>query len=220
LRAARRDQARRGTERVMTIRLHRGDLPDDYRPGESVAIDTETLGLNPHRDRLCLVQLSRGDGEADLVQIGQGQTTAPNLVRLLLDPAVTKIFHFARFDLAILQKTFGLRVGPVYCTKIASRLTRTYTDRHGLKDLTRDLLGVEISKQQQTSDWGADRLSEAQLAYAASDVLYLHALRAKLDGLLEREGRAAIARACFEFLPTRAELDIVGWPDIDIFAHS
>jgi ribonuclease D len=204
----------------MTIRLHIGDLPDDFSPGESVAIDTETLGLNPHRDRLCLVQLSRGDGEADLVQIARGQTQAPNLVRLLTDPAVAKIFHFARFDLAILQKTFGRRVGPVYCTKIASRLTRTYTDRHGLKDLTRDLLGVEISKQQQSSDWGAEKLSEAQLAYAASDVLHLHALREKLDVLLAREGRAAIAGACFEFLPTRAELDLLGWPDADIFAHS
>ncbi len=204
----------------MTIRLHHGDLPGDYRPGESVAIDTETLGLNPHRDRLCLVQLSRGDGDADLVQIAQGQTQAPNLVRMLADPAVTKIFHFAQFDLAILQKTFGLRVGPVYCTKIASRLTRTYTDRHGLKDLTRDLIGVEISKQQQSSDWGAEKLSEAQLAYAASDVLHLHALREKLDMLLAREGRAAIAKSCFEFLPARAELDLIGWPDIDIFAHS
>jgi ribonuclease D len=204
----------------MTIRLHHGDLPGDYRPGENVAIDTETLGLNPHRDRLCLVQLSRGDGEADLVQIARGQTEAPNLVGMLVDPAVTKIFHFARFDLAILQKTFGQRVGPVYCTKIASRLTRTYTDRHGLKDLTRDLLGVEISKQQQTSDWGAEKLSEAQLAYAASDVLHLHALRAKLDGLLAREGRSEIARACFEFLPARAELDLLGWPETDIFAHS
>ncbi len=204
----------------MTIRLHHGDLPDDYRPGDSVAIDTETLGLNPHRDRLCLVQLSRGDGDADLIQIAQDQTNAPNLVRMLADPAVTKIFHFARFDLAILQKAFGLRVGPAYCTKIASRLTRTYTDRHGLKDLTRDLLGVEISKQQQTSDWGAEKLSDAQLAYAASDVLYLHALREKLNGLLAREGRAAVAKACFEFLPTRAELDLLGWPEADIFAHS
>jgi ribonuclease D len=204
----------------MTIRLHHGDLPDGYLTGESVAIDTETLGLNPHRDRLCLVQLSRGDGEADLVQIAKGQTTAPNLVRMLADPAVTKIFHFARFDLAILQKTFGLRVAPVYCTKIASRLTRTYTDRHGLKDLTRDLLGVEISKQQQTSDWGAEKLSEAQLAYAASDVLHLHALREKLDGLLAREGRSEIAGACFDFLPARAELDLIGWPEADIFAHS
>ena len=209
----------------MTIRLHQGDLPDNFQPGASIAIDTETLGLNPHRDRLCLVQLSRGDGEADLVQIAKEpdrtcQTSAPNLVRVLADPAVTKLFHFARFDLAILQKTFGLRVGPVYCTKIASRLTRTYTDRHGLKDLVRELLTVEISKQQQTSDWGAERLSEAQLAYAASDVLHLHALREKLDGLLAREGRTAIAQACFDFLPTRAELDLLGWPETDIFAHS
>jgi ribonuclease D len=204
----------------MTIRLHQRDLPDDYRPGASVAIDTETLGLNPHRDRLCLVQLSRGDGEADLVQIARGQTEAPNLVRMLGDSSVTKIFHFGRFDLAILQKTFGLRVAPVYCTKIASRLTRTYTDRHGLKDLVRELLGVEISKQQQTSDWGADRLSEAQLSYAASDVMHLHALRERLDALLAREGRSDIAQACFDFLPTRAELDLVGWPETDIFAHS
>lgn len=204
----------------MILRLHQGDLPEDYQPGASVAIDTETLGLNPHRDRLCLVQLSRGDGEADLVQIAKGQAAAPNLVRLLGDPAVTKIFHFARFDLAILQNSFGLRVAPVYCTKIASRLTRTYTDRHGLKDLLRDVLGVDISKQQQSSDWGAEKLSEAQLAYAASDVLHLHALRDRLDVLLAREGRDAIARACFEFLPTRAELDLAGWPETDIFAHS
>ncbi|HUO53929.1 MAG TPA: ribonuclease H-like domain-containing protein [Rhodoblastus sp.] len=204
----------------MTIRLHHGDLPDDHQPGPSVAIDTETLGLNPHRDRLCLVQISRGDGQADLIQIDRGQTAAPNLARMLADPAVLKIFHFARFDLAILQQTFGLRVAPVYCTKIASRLTRTYTDRHGLKDLVRDLLAVEISKQQQTSDWGAEKLSEAQLAYAASDVLYLHALREKLDSLLAREGRTAVAQACFEFLPTRAELDLAGWPETDIFAHS
>ena len=204
----------------MTIRFHHGDLPDDYRPGPSVAIDTETLGLNPHRDRLCLVQISRGDGQADLIQIDRGQTAAPNLARMLADPAVLKIFHFARFDLAILQQTFGLRIAPVYCTKIASRLTRTYTDRHGLKDLVRDLLAVEISKQQQTSDWGAEKLSEAQLAYAASDVLYLHALREKLDSLLAREGRTAVAQACFEFLPTRAELDLAGWPETDIFAHS
>jgi len=204
----------------MTIRLHQGDLPDNFQPGASIAIDTEALGLHPHRDRLCLAQLSRGDGEADLVQIARGQTSAPNLVRVLADPAVTKLFHFARFDLAILQTTFGLRVGPVYCTKIASRLTRTYTDRHGLKDLVRELLAVEISKQQQTSDWGAERLSEAQLAYAASDVLHLHALREKLDALLARESRTAIAQACFDFLPTRAELDLLGWPETDIFAHS
>lgn len=203
----------------MTIRLHRGDLPDDFRPGDSVAIDTETLGLNPHRDRLCLVQISTGDGDADLVQIAQGQTEAPNLTRLLVDSKVTKIFHFARFDLAILQKTFGVRVGPVYCTKIASKLTRTYTDRHGLKDLVRELLGVEISKQQQSSDWGAANLSEAQLAYAASDVLHLHALRHKLDVLLARESRDKIAQECFAFLPARAELDLLGWPETDIFAH-
>jgi ribonuclease D len=203
----------------MTIFLHRGDLPDDFRSGDSVAIDTETLGLNPNRDRLCLAQLSVGDGSAHLVQIAKGQTQAPNLTRLLTDPKVTKIFHFARFDLAILQKTFGQRVGPVYCTKIASKLTRTYTDRHGLKDLLRDLLGVDISKQQQSSDWGADSLTEAQLAYAASDVLYLHALREKLDSMLKRENRDAIARECFGFLPARAELDLLGWPEIDIFAH-
>ena len=203
----------------MTIRLHRGDLPEGYRAGAAVAIDTETLGLNPNRDRLCLVQLSTGDGEANLVQIGRGQTSAPNLVRVLTDPAVTKIFHFARFDLAILQKTFGVRTGPVYCTKIASKLTRTYTDRHGLKDLLRELLGVEISKQQQSSDWAAESLSEAQRAYAASDVLHLHALREKLDTMLAREGRAEIARECFGFLPARAELDLLGWPETDIFAH-
>ncbi len=203
----------------MTIRLHLGDLPDDFRPGDSVAIDTETLGLNPHRDRLCLVQISTGDGDADLVQIAQGQTEAPNLTRLLVDSNVTKIFHFARFDLAILQKTFGVRVGPVYCTKIASKLTRTYTDRHGLKDLVRELLGVEISKQQQSSDWGAANLSEAQLAYAASDVLHLHALRQKLDVMLARESRDKIAQECFAFLPARAELDLLGWPEADIFAH-
>ncbi len=203
----------------MNIRLHRGDLPDNFRSADSVAIDTETLGLNPHRDRLCLVQISTGDGDADLVQIAQGQTEAPNLARLLADPQVTKIFHFARFDLAILQKTFGLRATPVYCTKIASKLTRTYTDRHGLKDLVREMLGVDISKQQQSSDWGAANLSEAQLAYAASDVLHLHALRRKLDVMLAREGRDELARECFGFLPARAELDLAGWPETDIFAH-
>jgi len=203
----------------MTIFLHRGDLPEDFRPGDSIAIDTETLGLNPHRDRLCLVQLSTGDGSAHLVQVAKGQSQAPNLTRLLADAKVTKIFHFARFDLAILQKTFGFRASPVYCTKIASRMTRTYTDRHGLKDLLRDLLGVEISKQQQSSDWGADKLTEAQLAYAASDVLHLHALREKLDILLRRENRDKIARECFDFLPARAELDLLGWPETDIFAH-
>jgi ribonuclease D len=204
----------------MTIRLHKGDLPANFSTGLSIAVDTETLGLNLRRDRLCLVQISTGDGTADLVQIQQGQREAPNLVRILTDPAVTKIFHFARFDLAKLQEAFGLRVANVYCTKIASKLTRTYTDRHGLKDLVRELLGVDISKQQQSSDWGANDLSEAQLAYAASDVLYLHALRSRLDIMLARENRLDLARQCFAFLPARAELDLMGWPDIDIFAHS
>ncbi len=203
----------------MTIRLHRGDLPDNFAPGDSVAIDTETLGLNPHRDRLCVVQLSRGDGEADVVQIARGQTRAPNLERLLADPSVTKIFHFARFDVAVLLHTFGVAATPVYCTKIASKLTRTYTDRHGLKDLTRELIGVDLSKQQQSSDWAAETLSEAQLAYAASDVLHLHALRQRLDTMLAREGRTELAQACFEFLPTRAKLDLMGWPEQDIFSH-
>jgi ribonuclease D len=203
----------------MTIRLHRGDLPDDFLAGDSVAIDTETLGLNPHRDRLCVVQLSRGDGTADVVQIAAGQTAVPNLTRLLTDPAVTKIFHFARFDVAVLYKTFGVIAQPLYCTKIASKLVRTYTDRHGLKDLVRELLGVDLSKQQQSSDWAAETLSEAQLAYAASDVLHLHGLRRKLDIMLEREGRADLAADCFGFLPTRARLDLIGWPDHDIFSH-
>jgi len=203
----------------MTLRLHKGDLPDLYDPGASVAIDTETLGLNPHRDRLCLVQLSRGDGSADLVQIALGQARAPNLERLLADPAVLKLFHFARFDLAILAQTFGAVPQPVYCTKIASKLARTYTDRHGLKDLVRELLGFEISKQQQSSDWGAATLSEAQIAYAASDVLHLHELKARLDAMLAREGRASLARDCFAFLPARARLDLAGWADVDIFAH-
>ena len=204
----------------MTIRLHRGDLPDLSRYGGSVAIDTETMGLNPHRDRLCVVQLSSGDGTADVVQIPSGHVDAPNLSKLLADPAVTKIFHFARFDLAVLFHTFGVMPQPVYCTKIASRLTRTYTDRHGLKDIVRELLGVDLSKQQQSSDWGADSLSDAQVAYAASDVLHLHALREKLDAMLARAGREELARACFEFLPTRAKLDLGGWPGDDIFAHS
>ncbi len=203
----------------MTIRLHQGDLPDDFQPGDSVAIDTETLGLNPHRDRLCVVQLSRGDGTADVVQIAAGQTAAPNLTRLLADPAVTKIFHFARFDVAVLYKTFGVIAQPLYCTKIASKLVRTYTDRHGLKDLVRELLAVDLSKQQQSSDWAAETLSEAQLAYASSDVLHLHGLRRKLDVMLEREGRAELAASCFGFLPTRARLDLIGWPDQDIFSH-
>jgi ribonuclease D len=204
----------------MTIRLHRGDLPDLGRYTDSVAIDTETMGLNPHRDRLCVVQLSPGDGTADVVQIPQGHTDAPNLKKLLGHPKVTKIFHFARFDLAALFNALGVMPQPVYCTKIASRLTRTYTDRHGLKDLVRELLGVDLSKQQQSSDWGADALSEAQLAYAASDVLHLHALRTRLDAMLARENRTDLARACFDFLPSRARLDLGGWEDEDIFAHS
>jgi len=203
----------------MTIRLHRGDLPKDARFGAAVAIDTETLGLNPHRDRLCVVQLSAGDGAADVVQIAAGQKAAPNLQRLLADPDVVKIFHFARFDMAALFSAFSVMPGPVYCTKIASKLTRTYTDRHGLKDLARELLGVDMSKQQQSSDWGAEELSPAQLTYAASDVLHLHALREKLDAMLEREGRAGLAQSCFDFLPTRARLDLLGWHDNDIFAH-
>jgi ribonuclease D len=204
----------------MTIRLHKGDLPADLDLGPVVAIDTETLGLNPHRDRLCLVQLSSGDGNAELVQIPPGPVLAPNLGRLLADPAVTKLFHFARFDLAVLFHALGVMPGPVYCTKIASRLVRTYTDRHGLKDITRELLGIDLSKQQQSSDWGAETLSEAQLAYAASDVFHLHALKQKLDVLLEREGRADLAQACFTFLPARAKLDLAGWAETDIFAHS
>ena len=203
----------------MTIRHHRGDLPDTAHFGTSVAIDTETLGLVPHRDRLCVVQLSAGDGTADVVQIAAGQKTAPNLARLLADPGVTKLFHFARFDVAVLLNAFGVVTGPVYCTKIASKLARTYTDRHGLKDLSRELLGVDLSKQQQSSDWGADTLTEAQLAYAASDVLHLHALRAKLDIMLTREGRSGIAQQCFNFLPSRAKLDLMGWAENDIFAH-
>jgi ribonuclease D len=204
----------------MNIRLHRGDLPDLSRYTGAVAIDTETMGLDPHRDRLCVVQLSPGDGTADVVQIAAGAHAAPNLTRLLADPAHVKIFHFARFDLAALFKTFGVMATPVFCTKIASRLTRTYTDRHGLKDLVRELLGIDLSKQQQSSDWGSDSLSEAQLAYAASDVLHLHALKDKLDALLVREGRETIADACFRFLPERARLDLTGWAAEDIFAHS
>jgi ribonuclease D len=203
----------------MTIRLHQGDLPPEVAVSSIVAIDTETLGLNPHRDRLCLVQLSFGNGDAELVQIARGQTRAPNLERLLADPNILKLFHFARFDLAILAKTFGIMPAPVYCTKIASKLTRTYTDRHGLKDLVRELVGVEISKQQQSSDWGATTLTDAQQAYAASDVLYLHQLRERLDVMLEREGRTDLARACFDFLPARAQLDLSGWPETDIFSH-
>jgi len=204
----------------MTIRLHRGDLPDLSRYTDSVAIDTETMGLHPHRDRLCVVQLSNGDGSADVVQIPKDHAGAPNLKALLADAGITKIFHFARFDLAALYNAFGVMAQPIYCTKIASRLCRTYTDRHGLKDLVRELLNVDLSKQQQSSDWGAQALSEAQLAYAASDVLHLHGLRERLDVMLGREGRTALARACFDFLPTRAKLDLDGWETEDIFAHS
>jgi ribonuclease D len=204
----------------MTIRLHRGDLPDLSRFKGAVAIDTETMGLNPHRDRLCVVQLSSGDGSADVVQIPAGPINAPNLKTLLADPAITKIFHFARFDIAVLYHSLGVMPQPIYCTKIASRLSRTYTDRHGLKDLVSEVLNVNLSKQQQSSDWGADALSEAQVAYAASDVLHLHALREQLDAMLARAGRADLAAACFAFLPTRAKLDLLGWGEEDIFAHS
>ena len=203
----------------MAITLHRGDLPADLSFGPTVAIDTETMGLNPHRDRLCLVQLSAGDGNAHLVQMPRGPYKAPHLAALLADPKVLKLFHFGRFDIAMLEHALGVRCEPVYCTKIAARLTRTFTDRFGLKDLYKELLGVDLSKQQQTSDWGADALSEEQLTYAASDVLYLHALKAKLDALLQREGRTELAAAAFQFLPTRARLDVAGWPDVDIFEH-
>ena len=203
----------------MTLHTHMHDLPDGLDLGPEVAIDCETMGLNPIRDRLCLVQLSAGDGDAHLVQIAQGQTMAPNLVRLLADPQVLKLFHFGRFDIAAMAHAFGVVTAPVYCTKIASKLVRTYTDRHGLKYLLSELVGVDISKQQQTSDWGAPELSAAQQEYAASDVLYLHRLRAALDARLEREGRTALAQKCFEFLPTRAALDLAGWPETDIFAH-
>ncbi|MDV7145119.1 ribonuclease D [Tropicimonas sp. TH_r6] len=203
----------------MAIHLHQNDLPDDLDLGSIVAIDCETMGLNPHRDRLCLVQLSAGDGDAHLVQIGLGQTDAPNLAAMLTDPAVLKLFHFGRFDIAALFHSFGALAAPVYCTKIASKLIRTYTDRHGLRNLCQELIDVDISKQQQSSDWGAEKLTTAQQEYAASDVLYLHRLRAELDRRLAREGRSDIAQACFDFLPTRARLDLAGWPEIDIFAH-
>jgi ribonuclease D len=204
----------------MTIRLHRGDLPDLGRYRDTIAIDTETMGLDHHRDRLCVVQLSPGDGSADVVQIPRGGSEAPNLQKLLANPGVMKIFHFARFDLGVLQQTFRIMATPVYCTKIASRLVRTYTDKHGLKDLTRDLLGIEVSKQQQLTDWGAAELTDAQIAYAASDVLHLHALKEKLDAMLAREGRDELAGACFRFLPDRVRLDLAGWGTEDIFAHS
>ncbi|KPP86494.1 MAG: ribonuclease D [Rhodobacteraceae bacterium HLUCCO07] len=204
----------------MANHLYKGDLPDGLDLGPIVAIDCETMGLNPHRDRLCLVQMSAGDGEAHLVQIMKGQTQAPNLTAMLADPDVLKMFHFGRFDIAVLLHAFGVMTAPVYCTKIASKLVRTYTDRHGLKFLLQEMLGVDISKQQQMSDWGAEDLSEAQLDYAASDVLYLHALRDKLEERLAREGRSEIAQACFRFLPIRAQLDLAGWPETDIFAHT
>ena len=203
----------------MSIHLHRGDLPTEINFPGVVAIDTETMGLNPHRDRLCLVQLSAGDGVCHLVQFAPAQYEAPRLRALLTDPTVLKLFHFGRFDIAVLRHYLGVLAAPVYCTKIASKLVRTFTDRHGLKDLCKDLLGVELSKQQQSSDWGAAELTDEQLRYAASDVLHLHALRAKLDPMLAREGRGAIAAASFEYLPTRALLDLAGWPEEDIFAH-
>lgn len=204
----------------MTIHFHENDLPEDALATGPIAVDTETLGLNPHRDRLCLVQLSTGDGDAHLVRLRPGAYEAPNLRAVLADPRRLKIFHFARFDLAVIEQYLQVVAAPVFCTKIASRLVRTYTDRHGLKDLAKELIGVDLSKQQQSSDWGAEQINEAQRAYAASDVLYLHALKAELDGRLAREGRTAIAQACFDFLPYRARLDLVGWPEIDIFAHS
>ena len=204
----------------MAIHLHRNDLPDGLDLGPVVAIDTETMGLDPRRDRLCVVQLSDGDGNAHLIQIARGQTRAPNLERLLADPAVLKLFHFGRFDIAALKRAFGVTTAPVWCTKIASKLIRTFTDRHGLKYLLADLVGVDVSKQQQTSDWGSETLSEAQKEYAASDVLYLHQLKAELEPRLAREGRLDLAERCFAFLPTRAEMDLLGWDDAnDIFTH-
>jgi len=204
---------------LKSIELHRGDLPSGLDLGPTVAVDTETMGLDPNRDRLCLVQLSAGDGVCHIVQFLQDSYDAPNLAALLGDAACTKIFHFARFDIAMIQRYMGVLTGPVFCTKIASRLTRTYTDRHGLKDLCKELLSVEISKQQQSSDWGAAELSQDQLQYAASDVLYLHALKDRLSEMLEREGRMGLAEACFRFLPARALLDLAGWAAEDIFAH-
>jgi ribonuclease D len=205
----------------MTIRFHKNDLPDlSNYDVDAVAIDTETLGLNPHRDRLCVVQISPGDGSADVIQIAQGQRKAPNLAAILRNRKITKLFHYGRFDIAVLYHAFGIMAEPVFCTKIASRLTRTYTDRHGLKDLCSELIGVSLSKVQQSSDWAAETLSPEQLEYAASDVLYLHQLRDKLTQRLARENRVKEAEACFRFLPTRAKLDLMGWPEADIFAHS
>ncbi len=203
----------------MAIKLHKGDLPADIDFGSSVAVDTETLGLNPHRDKLCLVQLSSGDGNAHLVQLDRSSYDAPNLKALFADPGVLKIFHFARFDVAVLKAYLQVDVTPVYCTKIASKLVRTYTDRHGLKELVREIVGVDLSKQQQSSDWGLPVLSDAQKQYAASDVLYLHELKIRLDQMLKREGRTELAGACFDFLGTRTALDLAGWPEQDIFAH-
>jgi ribonuclease D len=203
----------------MVNHVHQNDLPDGLGLGPIVAIDCETMGLQPHRDRLCLVQLSSGDGDAHLVKISQDQTTAPNLTRMLADPNVLKLFHFGRFDIAVMLHRFGVVTAPVYCTKIASKLVRTYTDRHGLKNLLQEMLSIDISKQQQSSDWGAEKLSKAQIDYAASDVLYLHQLKKKLDVMLTRESRMETANACYEFLPHRAALDLAGWPEIDIFSH-
>jgi len=203
----------------MKITLHKNDLPDGLDLGPIVAIDSETLGLNPYRDRLCLAQLSAGDGTAHMVQFAAGGFAAPNLKRLLTDPKVIKLFHYGRFDMAMFRRHLGVMTAPVYCTKIASKLVRTYTDRHGLKDLVKELLNVDMSKEQQSSDWGAPDLTEKQLAYAASDVTHLHRLKDALDGMLAREGRTALAKSCFDFLPTRVELDLAGWPDTDIFAH-
>lgn len=203
----------------MKIKLYQGDLPDGLDLGPLVAIDTETLGLNPHRDRLCLAQLSGGDGVCHAVQFAAGQYAAPNLKKLLADPGSTKLFHFARFDVAVFRQYLGVDTKPVYCTKIASKLVRTYTDKHGLKDLVRELLNVDLSKEQQSSDWGAKELTEKQLAYAANDVAYLHQLKTALDAMLAREGRTGLAKACFDFLPARAALDLAGWEDVDIFAH-
>jgi ribonuclease D len=204
----------------MTIRRHRGDLPDTSAYSGTIAVDTETMGLQHQRDRLCVVQLSPGDGSADVVQIAPGRPAAPNIVALLSDPSILKIFHFARFDLGAIYQAFGIMPSPIYCTKIASKLARTYTDKHGLKDLVKELLNIDLSKQQQLSDWGADDLSDAQVAYAASDVLHLHAVKAKLDAMLARERREDLAAACFGFLPDRVRLDLAGWDREDIFAHS
>ncbi len=203
----------------MAIKLYKGDLPAGLDFGKSVAVDTETLGLIPRRDKLCVVQLSSGDGNAHLVQLDRTSYNAPNLTALFVDPNVTKIFHYARFDVAVIRHYLGIDVAPLYCTKIASKLTRTYTDRHGLKDLIKELLGIELNKQQQSSDWGAHVLSDAQKQYAAQDVIYLHELKSRLDQMLEREGRLDIARACFDFVPVRAALDLAGWTEEDVFAH-